>query len=121
MTDNDKLDRAFESLESGGIVVRQNFTSTQEAGVYAIKTEIPSQRARGYVFFHMQDTDSAVAGLGLYLCYGAASDETSESIGIGQEVVAALKRQRLTVEWDGTLKKRIWVGMDWKKRRSSQS
>lgn len=72
---------------------------------------------RGYAFYHMQDTESAVEGNGLYLNYGAVENGEVTAVGIAQEIAAARKQQGLKVDWDGTWAKRIGVSMDWKRRR----
>jgi hypothetical protein len=115
-TDNDRLDRAFAALEATGIVARQNFTCCQTCGHGEIFDEFGGRRVRGYVFYHMQDTEAAVAGLGLSLAYGAASKE-EDPVAIGHAIVDALRRERLSVEWDGSLERRISVAMEWRRRR----
>lgn len=116
-TDNDRLDRAFAALEAGGIVARQNFTCCQSCGHGEIGDEIGDRPARGYTFFHMQDTEAAVDGHGIFLAYGAASPD-GDAVAIGRAIVAALEREGLKPDWDGSLERRIYVRMDWKKRRS---
>ena len=79
ITDCDRLDRAFEDLEQRGIVARQNFSCCGTCGAGEIwdemQTQIENGRARrGYTFYHVQDTESAADGYGLYLSYGAAHE-----------------------------------------------
>lgn len=121
VTDVDRLDRAFEDLQSAGIVCRQNFTCCTNCGSSEIWDEIEQVRdegvtVRGYAFFHMQDTDRAVEGGGLYLAYGAAA-QGADASAIGHEIVASLRKHGLAPEWDGTVASRISVPMDWMKRR----
>lgn len=121
VTDVDRLDRAFEDLQSAGIVCRQNFTCCTNCGSSEIWDEIEQVRdegvpVRGYAFFHMQDTDRAAEGGGLYLAYGAAA-QGADAVAIGHEIVASLRKHGLAPEWDGTVATRISVPMDWKKRR----
>lgn len=118
VTDCDRLDRAFAELEESGIVARQNFTCCQNCGHHEIGEEIEAaakngRKSHGYTFYHMQDTESAVEGSGVFLAYGGESD----SIAVGKEVVATLERHGLKVVWDGSLETRIYVRMDWKRRR----
>ena len=122
VTDCDRLDQAFENLEKHEIVSRQNFSDCGSCGVAEIASEMEEVRqrgspVRGYTFYHMQDTESAAAGAGLYLNYGAWSGREADSLKIAHEIVAALKASGLVVEWDGTYEKRIFVRIDWKKRR----
>ena len=71
-------------LEAAGIVARQNFTCCKTCGFYEINGEMEAARAqgrvvRGYVFFHMQDTERAAKGGDLALAYGPA-DQTSSDL-----------------------------------------
>ncbi|MGA9525366.1 MAG: alpha/beta hydrolase-fold protein, partial [Myxococcaceae bacterium] len=93
ITDCDRLDRAFAALEAAGILARQNYEDCGTCGGAAILDELNAAReagrhARGYVFFHMQDTESAVDGGGLYLSYGASEEGNEATAAIGREVVA---------------------------------
>jgi hypothetical protein len=121
-TDCDRLDAAFAELESSGVVCRQNFTCCRTCGADEIRDEMQQvarsgKTVRGYAFYHMQDTESAVEGEGLYLSYGAVQDREAAAVKIGQEVATALKQQGLQVDWDGTWAKRIGVSLEWRRRR----
>jgi hypothetical protein len=121
VTDCDRLDRAFRALEKRGIVARQHFSCCQTCGSREIWGEMEDVEhlglpVRGYTFYHVQDTGEAVAGHGLYLCYGSVEED--EDATVGDEVVAALREHGLQVEWDGTSEKRIRVLLDWKRRRA---
>lgn len=121
-TDCDRLDAAFAALEEQGVVARQNFTCCGTCGATEIWDEIEAAQeegvaVEGYAFFHMQDTESAVEGHGLYLNYGACEQGKDGAIAIGHRIVAALEAQGLSTGWDGRLEQRISVALDWKKRR----
>ena len=123
VTDYDRLDAAMEALEMRSIVARQDFTCCGTCGVAEIGAEIndfeqKGVRARGYVFFHQQDTESAVDGHGLYFNYGHALeyDKPEASIEIGKELVKALEGAGLRPKWNGDLGQRIFVPLDWKRR-----
>jgi hypothetical protein len=123
VTDCDRLDHAFQELESIGIVSRQNFSDCGTCGAAEIVDEIQATKkrgkpVRGYTFYHEQDTESAVSGSGLYLNYGAVEDGERAALEIAREIVAALNRQGLKTKWDGTWEQRIRVNLDWKRRRS---
>ncbi|MEC3909649.1 hypothetical protein U5A82_03960 [Sphingobium sp. CR2-8] len=125
MTDCDRLDAAFAALEEEGIVARQNFTCCGTCGATEIWDEIEAAQdegmvVEGYAFFHMQDTESAVEGHGLYLNYGACGEgEEAAAIAIGHRIVEQLEAQGLTTDWDGQMAQRIGVSLEWKKRRSA--
>ena len=115
-TDCDRLDRAFRALSSAGICARQHFTCCQTCGHGEIGDEL-APGDRGYVFYHWQDTEAAVDGAGLYLAYGALADGNDAAEAIGREIVAAVAREGLVIEWDGSVNTRIHVQLDWKRRR----
>jgi hypothetical protein len=122
MTDCDRLDAAFAALEADGVVARQNFTCCGTCGASEIWDEIEEAQGdglavRGYVFFHMQDTESAVEGHGLYLNYGACEQGEDAAIAVGHHIVEQLEAHGLTVAWDGQMEQRIGVTLEWKKRR----
>jgi hypothetical protein len=73
---------------------------------------------RGYTFYHMQGTESAAEGYGLYLHYGAVEEGKGPALKVGNEILDALQRHGLKTEWDGTHSKCIGVQMDWKRRLS---
>jgi hypothetical protein len=121
-TDCDHLDVAFADLNRAGIVGRQNFSCCGNCGVHEIGTEMAAehqqgQTVRGYAFYHVQDTDGAVEGRGLYLFYGSSEEGEAAALRIGHEIVAALRRHGLNASWNGQWNKRIHVPMDWKRRR----
>jgi len=126
VTDCDRLDAAFAQLEADGVISRQNFTCCGTCGSAEIWDEISSARdagkpARGYAFFHMQDTESAVDGYGLYLNYGSCEEGPEAAIAIGHEIIARLKDHEIKTDWDGRIERRIAVSLDWKRRRPDLS
>lgn len=121
-TDCDRLDAAFETLERRGIVCRQNFSCCGTCGSAEIwdemkKTYDAGQPVVGYAFFHMQDTESAVKGCGLYLNYGATEEGEDAALAVAQEVVVALNDSGFVTDWNGQWSTRIRVAIDWKRRR----
>lgn len=121
-TDCDRLDAAFAELEKSGIISRQDFSCCGTCGSYEIGDEmLKSSEAgvlvRGYTFYHMQDTESAVDGYGLCFNYGSIDEPPESSVAIGHEIVSVLKRHDLNPQWSGSLLKRIQLPMDWKRRR----
>jgi hypothetical protein len=123
-TDCDRLDGAFAELETKGIVARQNFTCCQTCGHYEIGGQIEAAReagreVHGYTFYHMQDTEGAVEGDGLYLAYGALEPDDDALVAVGKEIVKVLRRHKLKVRWNGSGSERIFVALEWKRRRQA--
>jgi hypothetical protein len=111
-------------LEADGVISRQNFWCCGTCGASAIGQEMEDadkagRPARGYVFYHEQDTESAVGGYGLHLNYGAREQTDEAAVTIGHEIVAHLNRHGLQTDWDGRIERRIAVSLDWKRRRQN--
>jgi len=121
LTDHDRLEQAFAALETQGVVCRQNFTCCGTCGVAEIGDEIEAALERGgpvhgYTFFHMQDTERAVEGGGLWLNYGATDGGEAPALAIAQRIADALRNAGLVVDWDGDWTKRIHVPLQWQRR-----
>jgi len=121
-TDCDRLDDAFAALEAKGVISRQHFSCCGTCGSAEIWDEINAAHnaggaTRGYAFYHMQDTESAAEGGGLYLNYGACEEGEEAALGIAKEIVTQIEAEGLQVNWDGSFSKRIGVTLDWKRRR----
>jgi hypothetical protein len=120
-TDCDRLDEAFAELEVQGIVARQNFTCCSTCGHYEIGAEVVAARKRrpvtGYAFYHMQDTERAVEGGGVYVKYDALSDDRARKAEVGRRIVAAVEQAGLRAEWDGDPDTAVLVKLKWQKRR----
>ncbi|WP_152523159.1 DUF6891 domain-containing protein, partial [Nocardiopsis potens] len=83
-SDNDRLDAAFAALDDAGITARQNFSCCSRCGLSEIGAE--REGARGFVFYHCQDTDAAAAGHGLHLAYGGFDGSEETTAAVGREV-----------------------------------
>lgn len=121
-TDCDRLDDAFAALEAKGVISRQHFTCCGTCGSAEIWDEMEAVHnaggpTRGYVFYHMQDTESAAEGHGLYLNYGACEEGEDAALGIAKEIVAQIEAEGLRINWNGSHSQRIGVSLDWKRRR----
>ena len=115
VTDPDGLTRAFEALDASGITARENFACCRGCGLAEIGAE--REDARGFVFFHDQVTEHAVAGYGLALHYGAFDGSAETTSAVGQEILAALRGAGLSADWDGDPDKAIDVKpLTWHKR-----
>jgi hypothetical protein len=119
-TDYDKLQAIFASLESQGIVCREDFTCCMTCGFAEIQDEVEEARAagkkvRGITFFHQQDTESAVEGGGVYLAYDSVEEGLSQE-EVGKMIAAAIKAGGLSTQWDGDTRRRIDVALDWRRR-----
>ena len=121
MTDCDRLDAAFATLESAGIVCRHDYSCCGRCGTKEIRKEMAEQRhsgreVRGYAFYCVQDTQIALEGDELFLNCGSVLPIERTAIDIEWEIVATLREAGLKVDWDGQLHHRIRIGFDWKRR-----
>jgi hypothetical protein len=122
VTDCDRLDAAFAELEAVGIVARQHFSCCASCGADDIREELArlekaGRQVRGYTFFHVQDTEHAIAGESLFLSYGAPVQDSAEALAVGHEVMAVLRRHGLEPVWNGRKANRIALPMTWQRRR----
>jgi hypothetical protein len=126
ITDCDRLDAAFAELVGNGIMARQHFSCCGTCGAHEIRTELhqaekAGRPARGFTFFHTQDTAHAVAGELLYLSYGTISQDHAGALAVGHEVVATLDRHGLSPQWNGKAAHRIALPLRWQRRRQPPS
>jgi hypothetical protein len=121
-TDCDYLDRAFAALERSGVVARQNFTCCQTCGHAEIGDEIAEAQEKadvvGYTFYHMQDTERAAQGGGLYLSYGALEQTEAALQKVGRSIIEALRKEGLKPEWDDPKKRTAIRDLLWRRRLS---
>lgn len=122
VTDCDRIDAAFAELEEAGVIARQNYSCCMTCGSAEIFDEVMAAHdaglpARGYAFYHMQDTEAAVEGGGVHLGYGAVDEGEAAALAIGREIVATLEAHGLRTDWNGSWDRRIGVALDWKRRR----
>jgi len=115
VTDCDRLTEAFAELDGAGIVAREHFACCQNCGTSEIWGEADPEH-RGYVFFHMQDTETAGDGV-LYLAYGSRSNLAEETVAVGHEVVKVLQAHGFRTSWDGSERTRLQItDLEWRKR-----
>lgn len=110
VTDCDRLDEAFESLESLGIIALHNAGLTMSDGISDVSEALAldeSDEFIGYCFYHEQDVGRAIDGHGLNLAYGDLADTESGKREIGELVKAELERHGFAVEWDGKPETRL--------------
>lgn len=107
MSDMTALTRAFESLESAGVMTRHNYYCCGGCAGGALfnewKSNPYSDAIVGGVYYHEQSAEHAVDGHGLTLYYDSlpAGDFGERQRVIGELVVTELRAQGLVVEWDG--------------------
>ena len=123
VTDCDRLEAAFASLRSSGLISVENAGYMQSDSTQHINELYQAQPNKddivGYCFYHRTDLERAVRGMGLYLAFGPidAALEDSEGAKIGEVVRQALEAQGLEVEWDGTFNTRMLLPtITWQKR-----
>lgn len=124
-TDCDKLDAAFRALNRNGVLARQNFSCCSNCGEAEIGGEMAEakgggRRVVGYAFYHMQDTESAVAGHGIYIKYGATKVDATQTKLIGRKIADTLTAAGLKPEWDGDPGTCVVVPLKWRKRRQDR-
>lgn len=113
--------RAPSTLEASGILALHCPGNTRSEGVteaYELhrQRQDAGEQSRGFVFYHAQDVDKAVDGGGIYLAFGAFTEEAGVPLTVARETVATVERNGLRPEWNGDAHTRILVPLDWQKR-----
>lgn len=122
LTDCDRLDEAFAVLNRQGIVARQDFSCCNNCGFTEIWDEIEEeekhQTIEGYLFYHLQATQTAIESGKLQMAYGCVEEDEAILIAIVNKIVAELRRVGLNASWEGTVYHPIVVdGLVWRRRR----
>jgi hypothetical protein len=109
-SDGDRLARAFAALNARAIVAREDFACCQRCGVQEIRSEAHDAPgpARGYVFYHAQDTGRRP----LYLAYDTPDGSDESRTALGDEVVGVLAEHGLAAAWDRDPRRRLEVDVD---------
>lgn len=147
--DSARLSRAFAALEADAFVARMNFTCCPTCGHSEIGDEC-SDGEHSYVFFHSQDAERlSEPDATLYLAFGyfddhpdldrglveaarrsddldlearAAAEHERVEAAVGARIVDALRREGMTVDWDGTCRSRPAVSIDaWRRKLPTPS
>ena len=129
VTDCDRLDAAFEELNSMGIMARHDWTCCSNCAAAEMPFEFKRLRGRwqgvpiiGYVCYHHQETEAAACGGGLFLGFGSTERATSEadfharSVEVAQAVCDVLGKHGLPVSWNKTVQEKIGVQLNWQRR-----
>jgi len=109
--DGDRLSAAFDDLNARAIVARENFACCQRCGMGEIRDEdhdAEDEEARGYVFYHEQDTGRRP----LYLAFDTPDGSEESRVALGGEVVGVLRDHGLVPEWNRDAGRRIAVDAD---------
>jgi hypothetical protein len=105
-TDCDRLDEAFAALNRQGIVARQDFACCNNCGFTEIWDEIEevekSQPVEGYVFYHLQCTETVIKTGRLLMAYGCVEEDPEMFQRVAKKVVEELRRVGLDASWGGT-------------------
>lgn len=119
-TDWDRLARAFDALEAGGILALHNagMTSSDAHGdAWDLIARDPKGAWRGFAFYHGQDVERALAGYALTIGFDAVAEGVDAKRAIGAAIVAALTAEGFAPIWNRDPETRIDVPeIKWQKR-----
>jgi hypothetical protein len=114
VTDFDRLDRAFTILEAQGMIALHRAGFTQSDGLEEVEDAYHEAGGKnsgyaGHCFYTEQDQEHSLEGRGLHIGFGHLSGNDAKGVKTGQMLSAALEREGFKVEWDGTIKTRLFV------------
>ena len=111
------MGRAFDALRKQGIVAEPKFEDCVRCAVAAMSDLLEERDAPGGVYWHDQDDVALEQGDDLMI--GFVAREDGDAATIAQKLVAALKAEGLTVEWDGSVQERVLVKVPWNKPQAA--
>jgi hypothetical protein len=114
------LDAAFSSLNGIGIIALGNAGYEMSDGLSDVGEALHKKggaAVKGYCFYHGQDVERAVDGLGLYIAFGDLNNDKVTKIEIGHIVKQMLESKGFVVDWNGQSETRLKIPQfDWKRR-----
>ncbi len=122
ITDCDQLTLAFNELNKIGIIALENTGQTISDGHDDIAAVLHSlDRAKlpikGYCFYHGQDLERAIDGMGLFLAFGDLNAIDGQKIAVGKEIVGVLTQHNFEIEWNESAEQRIHIAkIIWQKK-----
>ena len=122
VTDFDRLDRAFTILKAQGIIALHRAGFTLSDGMENVEDAYSeagdkNSEYKGFCFYTEQDQEIAMDGGGMCIAFGSISGIEATGIKVGQMLREALEREGFKIEWDGTIKKRLFIeGSRWQRR-----
>ncbi len=125
VTDCDRLDRAFATLEASGILALHNAGYTPSECIAEMSEQYYAAGGAqsaivGYCFYHRQDMDHALEYHKLGLAFGDINGGDGPAVKIGNRVRSALEADGLRVAWTGSSERKIDViDFRWLRRRKT--
>jgi hypothetical protein len=122
VTDCDRLDRAFQALQRQGVIALHRAGFTQSDGLEEVEDDYREAGGEasdyaGHCFYTEQDQQGALDRSGMCIGFGHLSGDDAKGVEVGHRVRAALEAEGLSVEWDGTIGRRLFVkGFRWQRR-----
>src|SRR6187402_2830428 len=116
-TDTEKLIKAFDDLRKTNIIALHNAGYTTSEGEEEVaEVELALRKkgivSDGYCFYHEQDLARALEKENSLLAIAFQKVENSDdeiTVGIGEKIVAILKKNNFEVEWDRTANQKILI------------
>lgn len=116
-TDTEKLIKAFDDLRKTNIIALHNAGyTTSEGEEEVVEVELLLRQkgivSDGYCFYHEQDLARALEKENSLLAIAFQKVENSDdeiTVGIGEKIVAILKKNNFEVEWDRTANQKILI------------
>lgn len=101
ITANDRLTSAFIEMNTQGLIALENAGYTQSDGWDDLRELYfeNGKTAKGGVFYHRQDLERGILGLGLNIRFGGFGKDTDD-LEIGRKAVEILKKHGFKPIWD---------------------
>lgn len=97
----DAVKKAFVELRKAGFIARANFMCCMSCASYGLGEIARERGIEKLAYWHHQDEDRLKERGQLCVRYFSMKDDDEATKVVGQEIVEALKRNGLNVEWSG--------------------
>jgi hypothetical protein len=121
-TDFDRLVKAFDELNTSGIIALHNAGNTssdshEDCEDVCDELKTKGKTVKAFCFYHSQDVDGAIATGQLFIGFSAFGGDNAVTVETGKLIMKALIRQGLQPHWNNSPDTRIDIPhFKWQKR-----
>lgn len=122
VTDCDRLDQVFASLEKEGVLALHNAGLTPSEGIAEMSDRYHQAGGAasdivGYCFYHRQDMEYVLETGMLSLAFGDIKGDNHRGVKIGERIRDSLEAAGFEVAWNGSIKDKLTIkGFRWQRR-----
>lgn len=122
VTDCDRLDRVFDSLNAIGILAIHNAGLTPSEGITEVSEQYHYRGGElsditGYCFYHRQDMEHVLEYGKITLAFGDIHGTEEVGVEVGRQISDALEKAGFDVQWSGSIRETLVIrNFQWQRR-----